>query len=83
MWKYSKYYPNRKASGISVTNINTLLIVIIHFFNKYRIYGAKYLYFKYLFQEVKIMSRKGHLTSEGLAQLKQLAYRMNTYRNFN
>lgn len=67
--------PGRDRYGTSVANIKLLSSQIIPFFNKYPIYGAKLLDFQDFSQGVDIINKKGHLTSEGLTQLKQLAYR--------
>ncbi len=64
----------RKPEDISNT--------IIPFFYKYSIYGAKSLDFQSFCQGVAIKEKGGHLTQEGLDQLKLLNYSMNTYRKF-
>jgi hypothetical protein len=72
----------RDEYNFSVANLKELLTIVIPFFEKYPIYGAKLLDYKDFCKGVSIMKNKGHLTSEGLSQLKDLAYRMNTYRKF-
>ncbi|KAG0632701.1 homing endonuclease [Tuber brumale] len=64
----------RDRYDISVANIKDIVGIVIPFFEKYPMYGAKYLDFQSFC--------KGHLTQQGLDQLKDLAYSMNTYRKF-
>ena len=73
---------NRNEYNISVANIKDLSEIIILFFIKYPIYGAKLLDFKDFCKGIYIIKDKGHLNIEGLTQLKLLAYMMNTYRKF-
>lgn len=73
----------RDRYNLSLANLNDLLTIVIPFFEKYPLYGAKFLDYKDFCKGVFIMENKGHLTSEGLSQLKDLACRMNTYRKFD
>jgi hypothetical protein len=73
---------DRDRYGTSVANMKDILTIVIPFFEKYPLYGAKYLDYKDFCKGVFIMKNKGHLTTEGLKELKSLAYRMNTYRKF-
>lgn len=73
---------DRDRYSISVANLADLVTIIIPFFEKYPIYGAKHLDFLDFFKGVCILKNKGHLTSKGLNELKYLAYAMNTYRKF-
>jgi hypothetical protein len=72
----------RDRYDISVANIKDIARIVIPFFEKYRIYGAKYLDFQSFCKGISIIENKGHLTQQGLDQLKNLAYSMNTYRKF-
>jgi hypothetical protein len=73
---------DRDEYNISVYRIKDLLEIIIPFFIKYPIYGAKSLDFKDFCMGIYIMKDKRHLKLEGLNELKILAYRMNSYRKF-
>lgn len=64
------------------TNIKDITTKVIPFFDNYPLYGAKYLDYKDFCKGISIIEKKGHLTLEGLSQLKDLAYGMNTYRKF-
>jgi hypothetical protein len=70
----------RDRYDISVWKPEDISNTIIPFFKKYSIYGAKSLDFQFFCQGVAIIEKKGHLTPDGLDQLKLLAYSMNTYR---
>ncbi len=72
----------RDRYDISVGNVNDLLTVIIPFFDKYSLYGAKFLDYKDFSKGLYIIHNKGHLTPKGLNSLKNIAYNMNTYRSF-
>lgn len=72
----------RDRYDISVANIKDITTIIIPFFQKYSLYGTKYLDFHTFCEGIYIIEKKKHLTQEGLDQLKLLAYSMNTYRKF-
>lgn len=73
---------DRDRYSLSVANISNLVNLVIPFFEKYPIYGAKHLDFLDFCKGVSILKNKGHLTSKGLEELRDLAYGMNTYRKF-
>lgn len=73
---------DRDRYGISVGNISDLVNIVIPLFEEHLIYGAKYKDFLDFCRGIQIIKEKGHLTSEGLNELKDLAYGMNTYRKF-
>ena len=73
---------SRNEYNISVGNIKDLSEIIIPFFKKYSLYGAKLLDFNDFFKGICIIKKKEHLTIKGLKQLKILAYHMNTYRKW-
>jgi LAGLIDADG endonuclease len=73
---------NRSEYNISVANIKDISENIIPFFKKYSLYGAKLLDFNDFSKGICIIKNKGHLTIEGLNQLKMLIYQMNKYRKF-
>jgi len=56
-----------------VSNHRALYFIIVPFFNEYPIYGAKGQDFKDFSAGLDIIHKKGHLTSEGLAQLPVLS----------
>jgi len=74
----------RDRYNISVANISDLTNIVIPLFEKKNpIYGAKNQDFlDFLQRGVHIIKDKRHLTSEGLNELKILAYAMNT-ESFN
>lgn len=72
----------RDRYSTSVSNITELSTIVIPFFQKYPLYGAKGLDFQDFAEGISIMEKKGHLTQEGLDRLKDLAYNMNTFREF-
>jgi LAGLIDADG endonuclease len=72
----------RDRYDISVANIKDIAGIVIPFFEKYPMYGAKNLDFLSFCKGISIIKNKGHLTQQGLDQLKDLAYSMNTYRKF-
>lgn len=72
------FFASKKKSG----NLESLVNVIIPFFEKYPLQGAKALDFNDFVKGIRIIEKKGHLTPEGLAQLQDLAYGMNTFRKF-
>jgi hypothetical protein len=78
-----KPYLFRTEYNISVGNIKDLSEIIIPFFKKYSLCGAKSLDFNDFCKGISIIKSKGHLSIEGLNQLKLLTYQMNTYRKFN
>jgi hypothetical protein len=77
-----KPHVNRNEYTISVGNIKDLSEIIIPFFNKYYLYGAKLLDFKDFCKGIFIMKSKGHLKIQGLNELKLLANQMNSRRKF-
>lgn len=73
---------DRDRYTISVANILDLVNIVIPLFEKYPLYGAKLSDFLDFCKGVYIIKDKGHLTPEGLKALNDLAYAMNTYREF-
>ncbi|CCC14781.1 hypothetical protein SMACR_12660 [Sordaria macrospora] len=62
----------KKEWVVSVSNSSQLYNTIIPFFKQYAIYGAKYEDYKDFSLGIEIISKKGHLTAEGLDQLKEI-----------
>ena len=73
---------DRDRYSISVANIPDLINIVIPLLKKKSLYGSKHINFLDFCKGVYIINDKGHLTSEGLNTLKDLAYTMNTYRKF-
>jgi hypothetical protein len=73
---------DRDRYTISVSSISDLVNIIIPLFEQCPIYGAKYKDFLDFCRGIQIIKEKGHLTLQGLNELKDLAYGMNTYRKF-
>jgi hypothetical protein len=67
---------------VSVSNNTDLVNIVIPFFQKYSIYGAKQSDFLDFSKGMHIINNKGHLTPEGLNELNKIAYGMNSYRKF-
>lgn len=67
---------------IFVVNLSDLLYIIIPFFQQYPLYSAKHLDFLDFKKGLNIYKTKDHLTSEGLRELKELAYKLNSFRKF-
>jgi hypothetical protein len=68
--------------SVSVSNHLDLVNIVIPFFQKHSIYGAKQSDFLDFSLGMDIINKKGHLTPEGLNELNKMAYRMNSYRKF-
>lgn len=73
---------DKHAWDLSVGKNSDLVNIVIPFFQQYPIYGAKYEDFLDFVRGMYIINNKGHLTPEGLNELKELTYGMNTYRKF-
>lgn len=73
---------NRNRYTVSVANNSDLVNIVIPLFEKCPIYGAKYKDFLDFCKGISIIKNKRHLTIEGLNELKNLAYGMNSYRKF-
>lgn len=73
---------DRDRYSISVANISYLVNIVIPLFEKCPLYGAKNLDFFDFCKGICIIKKKGPLTREGLKELKDLAYGINTYRKF-
>lgn len=66
----------------TTANISDLVQIVIPLFENYPLYGAKHFDFLDFCKGVSIIKNKEHLTPEGLKLLKDLAYAMNTYREY-
>jgi hypothetical protein len=64
-----------------VTKFSDLNDKIIPFFDQYKIIGSKFLDYQDFKKVVQLMKNKGHLTPEGLSQIKQIKSGMNRRRN--
>ena len=73
---------SRYAYDLCIGKISNLVDIILPFFQEYTIFGAKYLDLLDFKKGVYIVNNKGHLTPEGLNELKNLTYRMNSFRKF-
>ena len=74
--------PKRDVHRISISSMNSLVNIVIPFFERYPLSGSKNLDFKDFSKGIQIIKNKAHLTSEGLAELKDLANAMNSNRKF-
>lgn len=73
---------DRSEWTISVSNVLDISSKVIPFFDSYPLQGSKYLDYLDFKKGINIMKEKGHLNNKGLAELKEIAYQMNTYRKF-
>jgi len=78
-----KYYASstRNEGVFSITKYSYIKSKIIPFFNLYHIQGVKALDLADFALVAKIMSVKGHLTSEGLITIEKFKNEMNSKRN--
>lgn len=64
----------------TVSKFSDLFGKIIPFFSKYPLQGSKYFDFMDLCKIANIMLNKSHLTTEGLEEIRQIKFGMNTGR---
>lgn len=57
--------------------------IIIPFFDKYPLQGIKYRDYKDFVKVAEIMKNKGHLTAEGIKNIKAIKSKMNTGRIYD
>ena len=74
------YYSDRKAGVFVVERFSDITTKIIPFLEKYPILGVKALDYADFTKIVEIMKVGGHLTKDGLDQIKEIKARMNTGR---
>lgn len=67
---------------INISKFSDIVNIVIPFFQQYAIYGAKHADFLDFKKGVSIVNNKGHFTPEGLNQIKNLTYGMNSFRKF-
>lgn len=67
-------------SDLNVSDLNNLQFKIIPFFSQYSLRGCKHLDFMDFSEIINIISRKEHLTLEGLNRIKSITSNMNSYR---
>ena len=70
----------RGTIEFKVSNFSSIKDIIIPFFNKYCLYGNKFLDFADFSKVVSLMENKKHLTQEGLDEIKKIRIKMNTNR---
>ena len=71
---------DRGTIDFKVSNFSSIKDIIIPFFNKYCLYGNKFLDFADFSKVVSLMENKKHLTQEGLDEIKKIRDKMNTNR---
>lgn len=64
--------------NFKVSNFSSIKDIIIPFFNKYCLYGNKFLDFTDFSKVVSLMENKKHLTKDGLDEIKKIRDKMNT-----
>lgn len=77
---YLKPFSNKSAVCYAVTDINSIVDIIIPFFNNYTINGSKNLDYSDFCKIAYLIKDKAHLTEKGLNQIKELASGMNLKR---
>lgn len=75
-----KLHPYRNTGEFIVSDLYSIVNIIIPFFKKYPIQGVKALDFFNFCQIATIMKVKGHLTKSGLEEIISLKEKMNTKR---
>jgi len=80
-------YINNKHSMnailLVISKLNDIYNKIIPLFNQYKIEGIKYLDFQDFCQAAELVSRKEHLTKEGLEKIRLIKSKMNKSRSIN
>ncbi len=79
-WDCGNVYKYRKAIEFRIQKFSDIRDKIIPFFNKYPIQGIKALDYADFVKVADIMKVKGHLTAEGLDQIRKIKAGMNTGR---
>jgi len=78
--KKSGKYPAWEYRCRVFKDINQIIRV---FFQTHKILGLKYLDYQDWSRAAEIIEKKGHLTSEGLAQLQEIKSGMNSARSYD
>jgi hypothetical protein len=73
---------NRGTIDFKVTKFSNIKDVIVPFFKKYPLQGVKSLDLGSFCKAVDIVGNKGHLSQEGLDQIRIIQNEMNTNRKF-
>ena len=79
-WDCGNVYKFREAIEFRIHKFSDITYKIIPFFNKYPIHGIKALDYADFVKAADIMKEKGHLTAEGLDQIRQIKAGMNKGR---
>ena len=75
-----KYSKRKEAGDFKVLSIADINKKIVPFFSEYQLQGVKSLNFADFRSVAKIMEMKGHLTQEGLKQIRRIKMGMNKGR---
>ncbi len=75
-----RLHPDRNTGEFIVTDLSSIVDIIIPFFKKYPIEGVKALDFFNFCQVADIIKVKGHLTKSGLEEIISLKEKMNSKR---
>ena len=78
--RIENYYKSGQAIDFVVTGVKNINSVIIPFFFKYKIRGVKASDYNYFCQVVNLINQRLHLTEDGLNQIRQIKFRMNSFR---
>lgn len=70
----------RPVVRFNVVKFTEFKDIIVPFFNKYPLYGNKRLDYACFEKVFMLVDNKGHLTLEGLSQIKKIKAGMNTNR---
>ncbi len=72
-----------KCKAVTVTKLNDINNIIIPFFQKYPLLGAKRLDYADFCKVAKLMAKKVHLTPDGLDEIIKIQAGMNTGRDYS
>jgi hypothetical protein len=70
------------AVTFGIHDINSINNIVIPHFSNYPLRGTKYLDFLTFKKTVDLINSKKHLTKEGIDEIVEMSYNMNTYRKF-
>jgi LAGLIDADG endonuclease len=73
-------YSNKETGEYRVTKYKDIQEIIIPFFNNYPLVGVKLKYFEHFKRAVEVVIDKGHLTPEGLEEIRLIKAGMNRGR---
>lgn len=73
-------YKNMNYISYDISKFKDIITKVIPFFYKYKIEGEKFLDFQDFCKVANLMTKKSHLSLEGLNKIKKIKYKMNKTR---